>query len=416
MTYNGLNPKVRNTDALGAPMILDGFARSRVSNPRSLLAGKQVYGTDPLNFDTATSGNGNILYSATTGASQLQCTAGAAGSAIRQSFLYNNYQPGKSQLIFTTFRVASASNAACTFRVGYFDSSDGFYFEHQGGGDSLFVLRTSGLGGGQNITQPNWNIDTLDGSGDENNPSGILFDVDASQILFISFESLQVGTCVMGFVIDGELVPCHKFNFANLNTFDVTYMRTTNLPVRWELVVGADPGVTVGLDAICCSVQSEGGEDPVGNIRSANRGSTGGNSVASGAFESIIGIRLQNAGALRRAPVELSNLSIITTGTARYLWELHLNPTVTGQVWATQANSPVEIDVTGTTLTAAGTVLASGYASGPQGASVASQAQQSLLSRLSSNISGVPNEYALIISPIGSPETFYGSLGWFEYA
>lgn len=420
MTYNGLNPLVRNTDAFGRPCTLDAFGRSRVSNITTLLAGKQSATQDLLNFENATTGTGTANF--ITADSALQLTAGLAGvgKAQRQSRTYANYQPGKSQLIFMTFTAVSTGMVGAItdrfMRVGYFDDDDGFFFEIESGATPTlsFNRRSSGSNGSTKVAQASWNIDPLDGTG----PSGKTLDwQDKSQILYIAFEALLVGSGEMGFVIDGELVPCHLFTFANQD--EIVYMAHPNLPVRWEVedTDGTNPNNGI-LYAICCSVNSEGGQDPVGSLRGANTGfAAAGHTVGANVRESLIGIRLNPSVAdSLHAVVDLVSVSATTSATAQYLWELLLNPTVAGQSWVSVASSPVQYDVSGTTISAAGTLVASGHAGGAQGAAVRGEGFTSLLTRLQRSIAGTPSTLVLAVAPLVGNEEFYGAMNWFEYS
>lgn len=431
MTYNGLNPKVRNTDALGRPFTLDAFGRNRVSSLTTVLAGKQVYLGDPLNFENAVTGTGAATYQSLNSATRLAVNANA-DTAIRQSVLRANYQPGKSQLIFVTYHLNddAAEDPNVRSRVGYFDESNGIYFQCVGDPSSptlSVVQRNDSLSGSAAetvVNQASWNVDTLDGSGDANNPSGKQLQVSfVSNIFYIAFEWLGVGQVECGWVIDGVMCPAHQFNFANATPplFQFVYMRSPNLPVRWEIeATGAVSSPPAELTAICCSVNSEGGEDPVGNARSANTGfGATGQSIGANTRESLIGIRLRSGGVFKNALVELESINIVATGTATYLWEVHLNPTVTGQSFVdySAADSPVQIDVSGTAVTASGKVLASGYGTGFFGGAVvaANRNLQSLLARLSTTVSGTPNALVLTAAPLTGTEEFYGGLNWFEF-
>jgi hypothetical protein len=426
MSYQGSNPLVRLTDAFNNPASLDAFGRLRMSAPYALLSGKQVFSNDPLAFEVVTTGTGASSWTAARAATLLQVGNGGIGTAIRQSRRYLNYQPGKSQLIFITYRVDAglAVTANTRARVGYFDSSDGLFLEVLGPTPTLSFNRRSSATGGIAISVPqaSWNIDTLDGSGpSSSNPSGInLLVADASQILFIEFEWLGVGSATMGFVIDGRLVPAHRFDFANNVVGGQVYMRTPNLPVRWEAEAFADLGFTVSLTSVCASVMSEGGSDPVGIVRSANRGSANGKIATAASLESLIRLRL-TAGA-PRAPVEVLSLTLIASNNAQVRWELLLNATVGGaSAWVapTGGDSVVEYDVN---LTAAasrpvtnGTLLASGYFAGTQGAGVTRSDFRSLVG-LTTSVGGTRDELTLAVSPIGATETMYGSMDWIELA
>ena len=129
--------------------------------------------------------------------------------------------------------VMNTSKTNLRQRVGYFGSNNGFFLE-QNGTTIQFVKRSSVTGSVVDtpITQSNWNIDKLDGTG----PSLLTLDLTSPQILFIDLEWLGVGSVRMGFVINGQFIHCHTFHHANSNTAPKgAYMQTACLPIRQEI-------------------------------------------------------------------------------------------------------------------------------------------------------------------------------------
>jgi hypothetical protein len=102
----------------------------------------------------------------------------------------------------------------------------------------VFVLLRSSSSGtlsdARKVYQSNWNIDTMDGNG----PSGILLDITKTQIFVISKQWLGVGRVACGLDINGKLYHIHEFLNANIQT--TTYMTSANLPLRYEIVDGAN--------------------------------------------------------------------------------------------------------------------------------------------------------------------------------
>ena len=154
--------------------------------------------------------------------------------------------------------VLGESKDNVTKRIGYYDNNDGLYFEKAN--SSLRVVRRTSTSGSvvNNIyEQADWNLDTLDGSGDANNPSGINIDVSKTQVFIIDFQWLGVDIIRYGFKINGNVIYCHEFLGANV--LDVVYMATPDLPVRYEIINTGESASATYMKRICCSISSEAG-------------------------------------------------------------------------------------------------------------------------------------------------------------
>ena len=69
----------------------------------------------------------------------------------------------------------------------------------------------------------------MDGTG----TSGYNIDFTKSQLYVIDFEWLSVGRIRFGFYIFGKIYYCHQIS--NFNELDEPYMKTANLPIRYEI-------------------------------------------------------------------------------------------------------------------------------------------------------------------------------------
>jgi hypothetical protein len=84
----------------------------------------------------------------------------------------------------------------------------------------------------ENIRTPQseWNLDRCDGTG----PSGYNLDISKMQMCYIDYTWYGAGFCRFGFrMTDGNVVYCHKV--ANNNVNNQSYMRSGNLPARYEV-------------------------------------------------------------------------------------------------------------------------------------------------------------------------------------
>jgi hypothetical protein len=220
-------------------------AGQRSAEPETLFDSSFEYDLQPLFWQMKTTGNGSVSHDTDKRLAELSVGAGT-GTVTAQTYRGNGI----------------------TRRAGYFDDSDGIYFEQTNGGLFL-VLRSSTSGSIVNtrIAQADWSQDPLDGSG----ASEIILDETRRQILDIDIEWLGVGRVRYGFNIDGATVYTHYVNNANTGAA-APYMRTGTLPLRYQIENDGSGGASTLL-AICNSVFSEGGFDVGRGIPfSANRG------------------------------------------------------------------------------------------------------------------------------------------------
>lgn len=301
----------------------DAFGRLRVSEPFTLGDYKHLFSIDPNFIDKKVYG-GNVAYAQNKACATLTTNASSSSYVTHQTKFYHHYQPGKSQLIFSSVNFGHAQQNV-TKRTGYFDDRDGIYFEQVGGstsngtneGNLSFVIRsyTNGYaneatenGYKRRVPQSEWNVDKCDGTG----PSGLNLDMSKTQLVFIDFQWLGVGRVRTGFVHNGEVVVAHEYYHSNV--LANVYLSNPNLPVRCEMF---NTGATSGgsMDQICSTVMSEGGYVESG-IDFANVMSTPRTTATPGGTElPLIAFRLKNSfvGFPNRISVKFNNLSLYCT-------------------------------------------------------------------------------------------------------
>lgn len=390
---------------LGGPAFYDAFGRQRVSSPQTLFDSKLTQDNAPLKFDdqeTSGSGTGST-WDQNKASVVLDVSNTTAGTRVRQSRVRPTYQPGKSQLAFITFTMGAAATGI-TRRVGLFDGSNGIFLE-QTASAVKWVVRTNSSGTPSDanaVAQASWSENTL--------PA---LDLQYAQIAVIDFEWLGVGTVRVGFVVDGAIQWVHHFHWANANTG--VYMSTGNLPVRYELS-NDGTGAAATLECICSSVNSEGGRADTGLSRAVDTGIAGFTTLNNTSTYPVLALRLDSTGLTARIVPEL--LQLLCTSTANYRWALLLNPTFTGTAlsFTDVANSATEVATpgNGTTITAEGTVLASGYASDTvqNRAGVGPQLSDF---QLGSAIDGTSDVLVLAVTNLSAgAETYHAMLGWRE--
>jgi hypothetical protein len=331
----------------------DAFGRLRIAAPTTLFDSSHRYKDNNL-WSTSTASGATSAFDANAGLVNLNVTTTSGSELIRETTKCFSYQPGKSLLVMSTF-VMNAGKTGLRQRIGYYGASNGLYIELNNTSLS-FVERSSSSGSlvETRITQNNWNVDPLNGTG----PSGITLDITKAQILWMDIEWLGLGTVRLGFVINGQFVHCHSFHHANLITS--TYITTASLPLRYEITNTATTASASTLKQVCSTVISEGGyelrglQQAIGTTITAPRSLT-----TAGTFYPVISIRLKSTAL--DAIVILSALSILGVSNASYCWRVVATATTTGGTWVSAGtDSSVEYNLTGTATTG-GRVLAQGY-------------------------------------------------------
>ena len=355
---NGNDGSVIIGDGVPSSYAYDAFGRIRVSNPYTLFDSSNRY-ADNGKFATATTGTATATFNANEGLIDLDVGTASGDEVLRESYVVFAYQPGKSLLIMNSFTFDTAKTNLRQ-RVGYFGSDNGFYLEQNDSTISL-VKRSKVTGSVVNteVTQANFNTDKLDGTG----PSGFTLDLTTSQLMFMDMEWLGAGSVRLGFVIEGQFIIAHRFDWANQSTNTGTYITTASLPIRYEITNTGTVASASQLKQICSTVISEGGYEMNGlqgvagtPINSAYTLTT------AGVFYPLVSIRLKSA--RLDAIALMSAMSTIGTGnTIYYNWKITRGGSITGGTWVSGGtDSAVEYNITGTAFTSTGSVdLASGY-------------------------------------------------------
>jgi hypothetical protein len=390
----------------------DAFGRSRISGPETLFDSSFEYDLQPLFWDTSLSGGADITHDSDKHAAILTVSGSTAGTSILQTFAYHPYQKGKSQRCIPTFVLGARGNGI-TRRVGYFDASDGVFFEQTN--DGLFlVLRSSTSGGVVNtrVAQADWSQDTLDGDGG----SGISLDETRRQILDIDIEWLGVGRVRYGFNINGEAIFAHYVNNANAGPA-APYMRSGTLPVRYE-IVNDGTGAASEFIAVCAAVFSEGGfEAGRGLPFTANRGAA---SASVAARVPVLSIRpkLTFNSLENRTQITPLDLSIFTT-TQSVLVEVVYNALLfgSGSFVSADDNSAVEFDNSFTAISGGFPVQSFYVSTAGTGANARGESASPILSKLplTLDIDGAnPIPLTIVCTPLAATAAVHAAINWDE--
>ena len=423
MTYL-LDDAIRYDDSAN----LDAFGRLRISDAFTLGDYKHLYGLDPNFRDTTTPG-GNVTFQSLQSCARLSTNNSPTASVIHQTKMYHQYQPGKSQVMKSTFNFY-ANDVNVVKRTGYFDSNNGIYLEQSANGALSFTIRTDTSGtptDARRVYQSEWNKDTCNTS--ISGPSGTgSFDLDITktQIFFTDFQWLGVGRVRCGFVHDGKVVVAHEF--LNSNNLATVYMSNPNLPVRCEIF---NTGATTGgfMDQICSTVLSEGGYVEAGQDWHTSTGYAKITVTGAGNTVPIMAIRLKNTfnGYKNRAIVRMGDINLYAEQNPG-VWELRKLDnasylTLANSTWTSvHANSVVEYNITGTAINDGEAVsggfvgtTAPGASAKGFGLSGATQPTAAKKNYIAQNYDSSNSEvFVVTLTPIASPVDVWCTVSWRE--
>ena len=401
MSYPGTIQNVLLSDKKGN---LDAFSRLRVSSSSTRFDSKLLHGKEPLIWGEKLVGGGAITYVANESGLDLSVTTASGDKAISQSNMRVNYIPGNSLLVLITgnFNSSQSNN---TKRTGYFDDKNGLFFQLKD--TVLSVCKRSSVSGSPVdtvVTQANWNIDKLDGTG----ASGITLDITKTQIFIIDFQWLGSGFVRFGFDIDGKIIYVHELNHSNIES--TLYMNNSNLPIRYE---NENTGAIASVETFrqqCSTVILEGNTDGTIVPGHVDNGIT--LKSTDDALIPLIGIRLKST--RENASVQITKGDIVSTSGANARWDLQLNPTVSGTpVWVDVPNSSLQVDVAATGIAVDGYHVAGGYFTSNSDRGSFENIESILHPYI--DVNGVSGEFYLCIQNVAvQSESFLGAFDYRE--
>jgi hypothetical protein len=386
----------------------DAFGRLRVSNPLTIFDSKNVLSKNSF-FDESTVNGGTVTYTSNSSTVNLNITEAAGSKTIRQSKRVMSYQPGKSLLILNTF-VMNTATANLKQKIGAFDANNGIFFTADG--TTLKIVRrtyTSGASADNEVSQSSWSGDKLDGTG----ASGYTLDITKSNILFMDFEWLGVGSVRVGFVIDGKFITAHTFN--NANSLTTVYMQTANLPIRYEIErVGTLSAGTYTLKQICSTCMSEGGYSPEGIQKMIGTGNVnaGVNLGTANTYFNIATIRIKSSRPY--AVIIPAGADILNVSNGDFEWGLFVNSTPSSAFSYTSFDDNTEYDLTTVDLTTTGTRVAGGYLGGKTAPFSIGGEGFAFSYQLGQTISGTSDTLTLAVRPGAANGDVSGLIKWYD--
>lgn len=383
----------------------DAFGRLRVSDNFTLFESQMRY-KDNGKWDTSITGSGSTSYITNESCLDMTLTTAANDEIIRETKRVFTYQPGKSLLILASFAF-STLKANLRQRVGYFNETNGIYFEADGTTINL-VLRSANFSE-RRVPQSEWNGHKFDGS----TFFPRLLDPAKGNIFWADIEWLGVGDVRCGFILDGVTITAHIFH--NENLYNTTYMTTACLPIRYEI---KNTGLTLStstMKQICSTVISEGGFQARAHLNygstsivTANLKDTG----SSGTLTPIISIKLRSD---RLDSIVLpAQMDVFCTSNDILKWTLLLNPTTLSTTsfanYSTTASN-VMLDTAATTVSG-GTVVGGGFVQNK--GTAAFVGLDSFNVQLGRTIAGTSDILTLAVVSNGTNSKVGGALGWYE--
>lgn len=380
---------------------IDAFGKWRVSNPSTLFDSKQVFNNNSFFFDSYNTGSSNIVYNSGSASSNLNLTG--TGRAIRQTKRSFHYQPGKSQQTIIT-GIFGAGVSGVTKGMGSYDDNDGIFFQQNGDSFGVVLRKTiNGVKTDTFISQSNWNVDKLNGTG----PSALTLDITKAQIYSVDYEWLGVGRVRYYVVLKG--VPRLIHEITNYNALDTVYMRNPNLPIRFEISGSG----TSTLTQICSTVISEGGFNDNGERTVVHDGYS---AISASQYSVLMYVRIHPSASNVTIIPEQLDLLVSPGNNAKYggRWDLLLNPTTSDTpVWSTVTGSSVtqfSVQPTPGSISNVGKVIATGYFAGTGGSNFANNVKFDPFFGLGKTYQGTSDVLAIAVKQIDNAYDIYPTL------
>lgn len=385
---------------------LDG--RVRVAQGITQHSTKHLFDSLPQFFDDAqVSGTGtSSTHDGDRASVTLSVSDSTAGRRVRQTFVRYDYEPNKTSLYSSSF-ILGGRVPGVTKRIGLFDDNNGVFLEQTGDGE-FWVIRSSTSGSPVDDRIP------LSES-NENRSAALNIDFTKIQNVNIFFNWYGAGECVFA-MQQGEAVEfLHRVRHDNI--FDVVWMSTPQLPIRFE-IENDGTGGAASMETVAQALIIEGSSPDDGIPFAASRGTTAITPGTTGDWYPVISTRAR-ADYLSRQALP-TGATIVLDGSGIYEVGLFRNPTVAGTdnaSWQQYTGAAIEYDISRTTAnTLTGTPLEiatieSGFFAGGM-----IDLSFSRLVSYGSFIDDTPVEVVLAVRLLNTTGIdVYGSFNWSEF-
>ena len=197
----------------------DNLGRIKVSQGQNVYDADFEYSPQPLRWESVTNGGGaSITHLPGEGGVRLRVSGTSGDISIRQSRPYHRYQPGKSLFMATAVQFG-ANQAGQVQRVGFFDDSNGVFFEQ---GPTIEANNPSGMGVVvRSDAQPGLSVglptDARIPLNEWSDPAGVKNSLNWNkiQMLWIEYAWYGAGVLRWGVYIDGEPFVLHELGSGN---------------------------------------------------------------------------------------------------------------------------------------------------------------------------------------------------------
>jgi len=183
---------------------------------------------------------GSATVDNTEGEYVLSTTANGSDDIIFGTELRGRYSPGEVAEAGIGVRTEGRPTGNQEWKVGPFEDMNGYYIGEDSEG--YFLARLNG-GNETKVRQENWNKDTLDGSDDRNNPSGLNLDMDEGHVVRFDYAWYGHGEVKARLVMNEPSMESGQGNENSQSVITVhsfypkneVSVEQANLPVRADL-------------------------------------------------------------------------------------------------------------------------------------------------------------------------------------
>jgi hypothetical protein len=318
------------------------FEELRVAERTGVIELKSVFGKSALRDIYLTTGVGASINNAVGDSEFKLAVTGASDVSWLRSAERGRYVAGLQGEVGVACRNPQALHGNQTLRIGLFDESNGFFFEHSAGD----VLRAVVVRDGQTVISvptSEWNIDRFDGTG----PSRYVLNLRDGIIYNVRFTWYGYGNIEFRLNVTNPDNKQSSWLGHVYNPFAQTSVKTPNLPISVRL---ANNGTPIAAQAFVAGRQYSllGKYDAINRINSHYRI----NAPVTLAFNPIISIR-RKQGYLGN-PVKAFAADMLATGDI--IIQFRVFATLTGAVWGVPADTSaqetaVEVDTSASAVT-----------------------------------------------------------------
>ncbi len=188
------------------------------------------YNINTLLVNTVSGGGGYV--SQADNMAVVSTTATISSTAVLESKARIKYRAGQGAMARWTTLYTIGSAAGSKQHMGIGEAGEGYYFGYQG---TQFGIQHRTNDAVHNVPQSAWSVDTMDGSKNLQNPSGMLLDHTKGNVYQVQYQWLGYGAIkyYIEHEDDGEMGLVHVDDYANKNIVPSSYDPTFH--VRMEV-------------------------------------------------------------------------------------------------------------------------------------------------------------------------------------